>query len=320
VPHPKPFRFGVVMARGDQGPQWLGDGPSRAAWAAKAGRVEALGYAALLVPDHFVDVLAPIPALVAAAAATTTLRLGTLVLDNDFRHPVVTAKDAATLDVLSDGRMELGLGGGWMVEEYLQAGIPFEAPGVRAGRLEESVRIVKGLFAGEPFSFAGEHYRIDALAGWPRPVQRPHPPILIGGGGPRLLRLAGREADIVGLAPRSRPEGGLDVSDIGADATDRKVGWVREAAGERFDRIELSVLSFATEVTDDRAGVAAGIAGEVGATPEMVLASPHLLIGSAEQLADDLVARRERFGISYVTIFEPALEAFAPVVARLAGT
>lgn len=315
----RPFRFGVVMASGGQGPGWLGDGPSRETWTAKARRVEALGYSTLLVADHFVDILAPIPALVAAAAATTTLRLGTLVLDNDFRHPVVAARDAATLDVLSDGRLEIGIGGGWMKEEYDQAGIPFESPGTRTGRLEESVRILKGLFSGDPFSFDGRHYRIARLSGWPRPVQRPHPPILIGGGGPRLLRFAGREANVVGIAPRSLPEGGLDVSDFTAEATERKVGWVREAAGERFGSIELNILTFVTRVTDDRMGVAAHIAQGFGTTPEALLDSPHALIGSAEQIADDLEARRERFGISYVAVFEPALDDFAPVVARLAG-
>ena len=315
----KPFRFGVAMASGDEGTQWLGAGPSRETWAAKTRRVEALGYSTLLVADHFVEILAPLPALVAAAAATTTLRLGTFVLDNDFRHPVVTAKDAATLDVLSDGRLELGIGGGWMREEYEQAGIPFEAPATRFGRLEESVHILKGLFAGEPFSFQGRHYQIAGLSGWPRPVQRPHPPLLIGGGGPRLLRLAGREADIVGIAPRSLPAGGLDLADFTTEATTRKVGWVREAAGDRFDAIELNSLVFVTQVTDDRLSVAAGIAQGFGTTAEALLDSPHTLIGSVEQLVDDLEARRARFGISYVTIFEPALEAFAPVVARLAG-
>ena len=315
----KPFRFGVVMASGGQGPAWLGDGPSRETWAAKARRVEALGYSTLLAADHFVDILSPIPALAAAAAATTTLRLGTFVLDNDFRHPVVAANDAATLDVLSDGRLELGIGGGWMREEYEQAGIPWESPGTRLGSLEESVRILKGLFSGEPFSFHGRHSRIAELSGWPRPVQRPHPPMLVGGGGPRLLRFAGREADIVGIGPRSLSEGGLDVSDFSSEATERKVGWVREVAGERFGSIELNILAFVTQVTDDWMGVAAGIAQGFGTTPEALLDSPHALIGSAEQIADDLVARRERFGISYLAVFEPALDDFAPVIARLAG-
>lgn len=308
---PRPFRFGVVAGGARSGEEWV----------AKARRVEELGYSTLMVPDALPYTLAPFPALAFAAAATTTLRVGTYVLANDLRNPTLVAKDAATLDFLSGGRLELGVGAGRPGAETdnRMLGIPFESGGVRLARLAEALPLIKALLAGERVSAPGPHYAIADAKLTPVAVQRPHPPILIGGGGPRLLRFAGREADIVGIAPRSLPEGGLDVSDFTAEATERKVGWVREAAAERFGSIELNMLTFTTQVPDDRVGVAARIARGFGTTPGALLDSPHGLIGSAEQIADDLEARRERFGISYVTLFEPALEGFAPVVARLAG-
>src|SRR5689334_20910954 len=229
----RPFRFGVSVHGSRSGAEWRGI----------ARQAEELGYSTLLMPDHLGDQLSPIPALVAAADATSTLRVGSLVFDNDFRHPVMLAKESATLDVLSGGRLELGMGAGWMKPEYEQAGIPFEKPGVRIEKLEESVKIVKGLFADGPVNFAGRHYTITGLEGSPKPVQRPRPPIHIGGGGQRLLTLAAREADIVGFIPRARPDGkSQDVTDGTPEALEQKLTWVREAAGARFADLELGIV------------------------------------------------------------------------------
>ena len=309
---PRPFRFGVQEHRA----------PNAKAWKDKARQVETLGYAALYLPDHFTDQLGPIAALMAAADATTRLRVGSLVFDNDYRHPVVLAKEAATLDVLSDGRFDLGLGAGWMATDYEQAGIPYDSPGTRISRMKEGLKIIKGMFAGEPFTFSGEHYQVKGIQGSPRPVQKPHPPILLGGGGHRMLNLAAREADIVNVNFDLR-EGQVnrDLVRTGlAEATDEKLRWIREAAGDRLDRIELSVTIFLANITDDRESVATVMAAGVGAEPKDILAMPHFLIGTVDEVVDDLQRRRERYGISYVIVPGEADEAFAPVVARLAGT
>ncbi len=296
--------------------------PSAKAWKEKARQVEALGYSALYLPDHFTDQLGPIAALMAAADATTRLRVGSLVFDNDYRHPVVLAKEAATLDVLSDGRFDLGLGAGWMATDYEQAGIPYDSPGTRISRMKEGLKIIKGMFAGEPFTFSGEHYQVKGIQGSPRPVQKPHPPILLGGGGHRMLNLAAREADIVNVNFDLR-EGQVnrDLVRTGlAEATDEKLRWIREAASDRLDSIELSVTIFLANITDDRESVATVMAAGVGAEPKDILAMPHFLIGTVDEVVDDLQRRRERYGISYVIVPGEADEAFAPVVARLAGT
>jgi probable F420-dependent oxidoreductase len=311
VTKPRPFRFGVQEHRA----------PSAKAWKDKARQVEALGYAALYLPDHFTDQLGPIAALMAAADATTRLRVGSLVFDNDYRHPVVLAKEAATLDLLSDGRFDLGLGAGWMATDYEQAGIPYDSPSTRISRMEEALKIIKGLFAGEPLTLAGDHYHVAGIEGFPRPVQKPHPPILLGGGGRRMLRLAAREADIVNVNFDLR-EGRVnrDLVRTGlAEATDEKLGWIKDAAGDRLDRIELSVTIFLANITDDRESVAAVMAAGFGAEPKDVLAMPHFLIGTVDEVVEDLQRRRERYGISYVMVPGEADEAFAPVVARLAG-
>jgi probable F420-dependent oxidoreductase len=306
-----PFRFGVTAPTPSGGTDW----------AERARRVEQLGYSMLVVPDHFRDHLAPVPALVAAALATTRLRVGSLVFSNDFRHPAVLAKEAATIDVLSGGRFELGLGGGWLRAEYDQAGIPFDAPGTRIERLEEAVTIIKGLLAGERVTFAGRHYTIADLEGRPTPVQRPHPPIAIGGGGRRTLTLAAREASIVGLVPRARRDGsGLDLSDLSAAATREKLEWVRSAAGERFDSLEINALIQAVVVADQRMTAADQLASRFKVAREVVLETVYVAVGTIEEICETLRQRRERHGISYLTVFERDMEAFAPVVERLAGT
>jgi len=307
----RPFRFGVTAPTPSGGTDW----------AERARRVEQLGYSMLVVPDHFRDHLAPVPALVAAALATTRLRVGSLVFSNDFRHPAVLAKEAATIDVLSGGRFELGLGAGWLREEYDQTGIRFDAPGTRVGRLEEAVTIIKGLLAGERVTFAGRHYTIADLEGRPTPVQRPHPPIAIGGGGRRTLTLAAREASIVGLVPRARRDGsGLDLSDLSDAATREKLEWVRAAAGARLDSLEINALIQAVVVADQRMTAADQLASRFKVAREVVLGTVYVAVGTIEEICETLRQRRERHGISYLTVFERDMEAFAPVVERLAGT
>jgi probable F420-dependent oxidoreductase len=276
-----------------------------------------------LVPDHLGDQFAPVAALLAAAEATSTLRIGSLVFDNDFRHPVMLAKEAATLDVLSGGRFELGIGAGWLRSEYEQAGIPYDPPGVRIGRMEEALQIIKGLFADRPVTFSGTYYKVSALEGHPKPVQRPHPPVLIGGGGKRILSIAAREATIVGFLPIARPDGsGPDLTDAASEAFAQKIAWVRQAAGERFDDLELNVLVAEVIITEDREQaaqfIAMTLASGLQVTTEQVLQVPYLLLGTVDQICEDILARREQYGISYVTVFEKNMEALAPVVARLA--
>jgi probable F420-dependent oxidoreductase len=307
----RPFRFGV---------QGRSTGP-RDEWLAMVRRVEALGYSSYLALDHFVRGLDPVASLMAAAMATTNLRIAGFVFDNDFRHPALLAKAAATLDVLSGGRLELGIGAGWLKEEYDQTGIPFDPAGVRIARLEEAIRLLKRIFSEEhPVSFAGDHYTVTDLICPPHPVQRPHPPFIVGGGSRRILSVAAREADIVGITTRARPDGLKDTTDLTAAATAQKIAWIREAAGERFDEIELNAVVSDVVVTDDRRRTAERLAARDGVSPEEVLASPLLLIGSVEDMVEQLQERRERFGISYVVVTEPNLEKLAPVVARLAGT
>lgn len=309
---PHPFRFGI-QCKAPAEPR---------GWRAQAQRAEDLGWSTLTMADHFDAGLAPVPALVAAADATTTLRLGTMVLGNDYRHPVVVAKEAATLDVLTGGRFELGLGAGWMTIDYEAAGIPLDPPGVRVDRLTEALAVCKGLWAGGPLDLEGEHYRIRGLDGLPRPVTGGGPPIVIGGGGPRVLRLAAREADIVAVNVNLRA-GVIDeraFPDGTPESTDRKIGWIREAAAERFAQLELQVRVHLAMVTDDRAGVIEAMAPGFGLTPAQAAETPHALIGSVDEICDQLVERRERWGISYLGLSADQLDAFAPVIARLAGT
>jgi probable F420-dependent oxidoreductase len=305
-----PFRFGVQCSS----PPDI----TAARWRDLARRVEDLGYHRLTVSDHLDDQLSPVAALMAAADATTTLRIGALVFCNDYRHPAVLAKEAATLDILSEGRFELGLGAGWMTSDYEAAGIAMDRPGVRIARLEEAIAVVTGLLSDGPCSFEGEHYRITGLSGSPKPIQRPVP-LLVGGGGRKVLELAGRHAHIVGLNPKL-PNGVIDASagpDATEAATDRKIGWVRAAAGDRFDEIELHTRIHLAILTDDRQGTAEALAPALGLSPAEALASPHALCGTVDEIVDDLLARRERFGIASIGLSLDALDAMAPVVARL---
>lgn len=309
----KPFRFGVQV----------GGAASADDWVETARKVESLGFATMTMPDHFTDQFAPMPALQAILSATTTLRAGALVFDNDYRHPAILAKELATMDVLSNGRVDIGLGAGWMISDYEQLGIPYDRPGVRIDRFVEALAVIRGAMAPEPFSFDGEHYVITDYDGHPKPIQAPCPPILIGGGGQRVLTIAAREADIVGV------NGTLDAGVIGPEAiatmTDEavasKVAIVAEAAraAGRLDHIEMNIRTFFVSVTDDRAGQLAAMAAMIGVDEAMIAASPFALIGNAAEIIDDLTARRERYGFSYVIVGGENVESFAPVVAELAG-
>lgn len=310
--HPRKFRFGLQVPKAE----------SAKAWRDIATKAEGQGFSTLFMPDHLEDQFAPMPALAAAAAATTDLRIGVLVADNDYRHPVVHAKELATLDVLSDGRLEVGIGAGWMRTDYDKSGIAYDPPGIRIDRFVEGLAVIKGLFADGPFSYEGRHYTIADLDGLPKPLQRPHPPVLIGAGGPRMLAIAAREADIVGVNPSLR-SGAVDMA-TAADATlaayDRKLTVLREAAGARFDDLELSCLLFFVVETGDRLGFATNIAPMFGVSAEEALEVPVAVTGSVDEMCDQLEARRERWGISYVVCQAGAADVLAPVVARLAGT
>ncbi len=320
----RPFRFGVQSFNAESG----------AEWAERARRVEALGYSALHLADHIlgpgdaiaktnhpVQNLAAVPAMAFAAAATTTLKIGCRVFCIDYRLPVVLTKEAMTLDLLSDGRLELGLGAGWLEEEYHAVGIPFDSPGRRIDRLERVVKAIKA--AGEDGAIAIDDDDIawrdfDPL---PKPVQRPHPPIMIGGGAPKVLGLAGREADIVSLNFNNRsgmigPDG---VKLSTAAETDKKIGWIRDGAGDRFEEIEIEIGAYFTFVMDDAAPMVGNFAKNFGFTEDEMREHPHALFGSPAAIVDELLARRERYGISYVTVGDQAIDAFAPVVEALAG-
>ncbi|MFN8024381.1 MAG: TIGR03621 family F420-dependent LLM class oxidoreductase [Acidimicrobiales bacterium] len=310
-PAPRPFRFGVQAA----------NAASRTEWVELARRAESFGYDVMTVPDHFDDQLAPVPALMAAADATTDLRVGALVWDNDYKHPVVLAKELATMDLLSDGRLEIGIGAGWMISDYEQAGMPYDRPGVRIDRFVEGLAIVKGLMGGEPFSFSGTHYTISNMTGRPRPVQAPCPPILIGGGGKRVLTIAAREADIIGInaSMHAGVVGPEALASMTAESVDEKVAIVREAAGDRLADIEFNVRAFMVSVTDQRDAALSAIAGALHVETSMLEHTPFALIGSPASIVENLLERRERWGMSYVIVGAADVEPFAPVVAELAG-
>jgi probable F420-dependent oxidoreductase len=313
--HDRRFRFGVQLHQPLPG----------LSWAQSAQRAEELGYSTLFLPDHFGEQLAPIAAMTAAAAATSTLNVGALVFDNDYRHPVVLAKEMATIDLLFEGRVEVGMGAGWMRSDYDQSGIAMDRPGVRVDRLQEGARIVRALWSPEPVQHSGEHYTITDLVGLPAPHTPGGPPLLLAGGSRRMLRFAGATADIVGVNP-SIHSGEIDADaarDGLADRMDAKFEWVREGAGDRFDDLEFNAWVPVVAITDDAASVAAMLAPGFGLDGEDVdelLESPMVLVGTENEIAERLARRRERWGFSYHVVQGEAALTLAPVVARLAGT
>ncbi len=284
-----------------------------------ARKIEDLGYDTCVAPDHFTFSLSTSVSLMAIADATKSLRISSYVYDNDFRHPALLAAEAAALDALSDGRFEFGIGAGWSGYDYATTGILFDPPGVRVGRLIESVQIIKRLLAGEKLTFKGTYYTITDLQNFPPAVQTPHPPLMIGGGGKRTLSLAAREANIVSILMRAAG-GTLDITSATTAATTQRVQWIREAAGERFDSLELNTLVFEVIITDQRQQIAEERARDWSGTAEHLLDSTHFLIGTIDQITEDVQRWREQFGISYVTVAQEFMDAFAPVVARLAGS
>jgi probable F420-dependent oxidoreductase len=298
-----------------------------------ARAVEALGYSTFGLADHFVRPFAPLVAGQAVADATTSLRITQMVLAQDFREPAVLAKELATLDVLSEGRLQVGLGAGWLQQEYEDAGLRFDTAPVRIARLEETAVILKGLFSEGPFSFAGEHYTVTELEGLPRPVQQPRPPIMIGGGGKKVLSVAARQADIVQLMP-SNPRGRslLDQSQFSPSAIEEKIGWIRDAAGSRFDDIELSAQLLECAVTErpdehlsDFAERIAMVTDRMGGARvdfglDELRTSPIVAVGSLDEVCERLVETRRTYGISYFSApIDARPDALAAVIDRLAG-
>ena len=292
----RPFRFGVVTAYAQ----------SHTAWITTARRVEELGYATLLMPDRVsIGSPAPLTALAIAAEATTSLRIGSYVFCNEYRHPVLLAREAATLDLLSGGRFELGLGAGVGPSEFQRMGIPFASAGTRVGRLEEALQVMKQLFTEETVNFSGKYYTITELKGNIRPVQQPHLPLLVAGAGERMLKLAAREANIIAI--------GSKITAQGADPTDatmeQKIAWIKEAAGKRLADLELSQTVYDLQITDS--GTALSIQAGGPPIPKRPL--------SIEQAVAHLLEQRDRYGFSYLQVYEGQMENFAPVVARLTG-
>lgn len=292
----------------------------------RARAAEDLGVTTFVMPDHLVEQPGPIPYLATVAALTERIRISAFVHNNDLKHPAVLAQELATLDVMSGGRLDVAIGGGWNAAEYAAIGIPFDPIRVRQARLAESVAVLKGCFGPGPFSFVGEHYTITDYDGHPKPVQQPHPPFFIGGGGRRTLELAAREAQVVGLAPRVLPTGRSDPHSFTWAATEEKIGWVREAAGDRFADLTLNVYPsmWPVTVTDDLHGevakVIAAMRERTGTelTEQEVIDSPHIFIGSHDRFVEKFSELRERLGISSFLVGE--LDDLAPVVERLAGT
>jgi probable F420-dependent oxidoreductase len=303
----RPFRFGISV--------W--GAASRDDWRTKARRAESAGFDTLLIADHLIDgMFSSLSALVAAAEATERIRVGTLVMNNDFRHPVVLARDAAVVDLLTDGRLELGLGAGHMKHEYDGAGLQFDPPKVRVARMAEAATIIRGLLGGEEVTFHGEHYRVDAQRCYPVPAERV--PLLIGGNGRGVLRTAARLADIVGFTGFSQVEGqpAVNPTHFTDDGLAAQIEWVKDAAPDRFDQLELSTLVQGVTLSDDRRATATEVQALLPAVSvDDILSSPYGLIGTPVQIAEQIRERRERLGISYLTVFEKDLDAMAEVIA-----
>jgi probable F420-dependent oxidoreductase len=305
-----PFRFGIQLRHA----------PDSKSWRDQARHAEALGYSTLFLPDHFGEAWSPTVPLTVAADATTTLKVGALVYDNDYRHPLVLARDIAAMDFLLPGRVEFGLGAGWMTTDYEQSGIPLDTPKVRIERMGEALEVITKLWSEEKVTFSGKHYQFADAECWPRPVTPGGPPIIVGGGGRKVLTMAAKYAQIIGVNPElTSGVAGIEAAKTAvADRYLERLEWIRAAAGDRFDSIELQVLGQIEQITDDRGSYASQVAPLFGLDPAGALDMPIVMVGTVEQICDQLVERRERFGLSYIVVHD--LDAFAPVVARLAGS
>ena len=306
------FRFGVQLTGAE----------SRKAWIDKAKRAESLGYSVVTIVDHMGDQLAPMPALTALAMSTTSIRLGPMVLANDWRNPLLVAREAATLDWLSNGRLELGIGAGWLTTDYEQLGIAYDRPGVRVERMMEALMLIRDLLSGERVNHSGPHYRLTNASCFPRPVQRPHPPLVVGGGSQRLLTFAGQLADVINVHTNLGAEqvvGDQSRADISSEAARRRFDWVREGAGSRLHQIELGLRIFAASVTNRPDAAAEELGRRWRLSAAELLESPYALVGSLDHITEGLLKRRQEFGATYFTWNEPEMEKMAPIVERLAG-
>jgi probable F420-dependent oxidoreductase len=303
------FRFAVQQASASSGERW----------AALARRVESIGYDMLVMPDHLGRQLSPFAALAAAAAATTRLRVGAFVFANDYRHPLILAREAATLDLLSGGRFEMGLGAGWMTGDYRRIGMPYDPPPRRIDRLQEAIPLFKRLLSGETVTHVGEHYRLEKASVGVEPVQKPRPPLAIGGGGPRMLKLAAREAEIVGLTPGFDAHGRVRVRQATETATVEKIGWIRQAAGDRFERLEINLWLGDAGLVGSGNSMLESISAAARWAPTALYGSPYVLYGTLASTRERLLRRRDELGISYYTVPSHAMESMAPLVEALAG-
>jgi len=306
----KPMRFATQT----------GGAPTAEEWIARAKRIEALGYDTIAMPDHMVGgAWAAMPALAALAPVTTRLRFGTLVTDNDFRNPVVFAREVAVLDVISGGRFELGVGAGWLDRDYAGTGIPMDRGRVRVARLAEAVRLMKRLFTEEQVDFAGTYYTVTKAECRPKTIQQPHPPIMIAGGGPDILRLAGQEADIVAIVPAGiTGSGTLANESVTLETMTTQAALVREAAGDRAGDLELSMFLDCV-LTDDRDATIADMAEKAKADPALLRDSAYRGIGTLDQIREHILRVRAAVGITYVCLRGPDVEKLGPVVSALSG-
>lgn len=320
----KPFRFGLQAYAPNSGKEWR----------ELARKAEASGFSSFHLADHIigpgpalaatghpVQTVAAIPAMAVAAEATSTIKVGCRVLCVDYRNPVMLAKEVATLDFFSEGRLELGLGAGWLQGEYEAIGVPFDRAGVRIDRFEEVISLLRASFAEGELNIDTPHVHAVGFEAVPKPFTKSGPPIMIGGGAKRILTIAGREADIVSLN-FNNSSGKLGADGIGsstAELTDQKIQWIKDGAGARFDQIEIEIAAYFTIVTPDGEGTRAKMAPMFGMTPEVFAEHPNALIGSVDEICDRIVERRERFGISYVSFGASVIDAVIPVVERLAG-
>ncbi len=308
----RPFRFSVQHHAASDGK----------AWRDLARKTEDLGYTTLYLPDHFGDQWSPTVAMTIAAEVTQNLRVGALVYDVDYRHPVMQAKEAATLDVAFPGRTIFGFGAGWMKTDYEEAGIAYDSPGTRVDRMKEALTIMKALWRDGTCTFKGEHYNVANAQGFPRPATPGGPPVVIGGGGKKVLTIAAQMADTIGVNPNLAagvvgPE--VAKSALG-DVYRERIGWIREAAGDRFDSLDLQVLTFMTQIVPNRDEVIGNIAPLFGVDPAQALDIPLVMIGTEDEIVESLQKRREDFGFNDIVVQGDVMEIFAPIVARLAGT
>ena len=320
----KPFRFGVQSFSANSGQEW----------AERAQRAEQLGYSAFHLADHIIgegpalersnhplQTLAAVPAMAYATAVTSKIKIGCRVFCVDYHDPTVLIKEAMTIDVLSGGRLEFGLGAGWLKDEYAAMGLSMDSPGTRIKRLADVIKGVKAYAADEPLDIHNDTLHWSDFTGSPKPIQKPHPPILIGGGAPKILGLAGAEADIVSLNFNNASGliGPAGVNSSTADETKKKIEWIKAGAGERFNDLEIEVGAYFTFVMDDASEVLSNFAAMFGLSTEQMAAHPHALFGNVDTICEELQRRRDAYGISYITVGDSALEAFAPVVEKLSG-